>query len=60
MPKGSRIESVVAREVYSGRGHPGIETTVTTANGAMGVAIATAGISVGDYEVKFIYDGGTR
>jgi len=60
MPKGSRIESIFAREVYSGRGHPGIETTITTVNGAVGTAVATAGISVGDYEVKFVYDGGTR
>jgi len=60
MPKGSRIRSIYAREVYSGRGHPGIETTVVTENGAEGIAVATAGISVGDYEVKFIYDGGTR
>ena len=60
MPKGSRIESVVAREVYTGRNHPGIETTVTTVNGAQGVAVALAGLSVGDYEVKFAYDGGTR
>ncbi len=60
MPKGSRIESVVARQVFTWRGHPGIETTVTTANEAKGVATVTAGLSVGDYEVQFAYDGGTR
>ena len=60
MPKGSRIESVVARQVFTWRSHPGIETTVTTVNDATGVAGVTAGLSVGDYEVKFAYDGGTR
>jgi enolase len=60
VPKGSRIESVVARQVFTWRGHPGIETTVTTANEAKGVATVTAGLSVGDYEVQFAYDGGNR
>ncbi|HHX43040.1 MAG TPA: phosphopyruvate hydratase [Chloroflexi bacterium] len=60
MPKGSRIESIVARQVFTWRSHPGIETTVTTVNGATGVATVHAGLSVGDYEVKFAYDGGTR
>ncbi len=60
MPRGSRIESVHARQVYTWRGHPGIETTVTTVNEASGVAMVLAGLSVGDYEVKFAYDGGVR
>ena len=54
------IVSVTARQVYSGRGHPGIEATVRTANGGVGVAICTAGISVGQFEVAFAYDGGTK
>jgi enolase len=60
MPKGSRIASVRARQVFTWRGHPGIETTVTTMNEATGVAAVTAGLSVGDYEVQFAYDGGSR
>ena len=56
----SRIESVSARQIFSSRGHPGIEAKVTTASGATGVAIATAGISVGTHEVAFAYDGGSR
>jgi enolase len=56
----SRIESVSARQVFSSRGHPGIEAKVTTASGAVGVAVATAGISVGTHEVRFAYDGGPR
>jgi enolase len=60
MPSGSTIQSVTAREIFSGRGHPSIEATVTTANGAMGVAEATAGLSVGEHEVQFAYDGGQR
>jgi enolase len=60
MPEASIIRSVTAREIFSGRGHPSIEATVTTANGATGVAEATAGLSVGEHEVQFAYDGGAR
>ncbi|OGO37171.1 MAG: hypothetical protein A2147_00315 [Chloroflexi bacterium RBG_16_57_8] len=60
MSKGSIIESVTAREIFSGRGHPSIEATVVTKNGAAGVAEATAGLSVGEHEVQFAYDGGER
>jgi enolase len=54
------IKSITAREVYSRRGHPGIEATVTTENGAAGVAVCTAGLSVGTFEVPFLYDGEKR
>ncbi len=57
---GSIIISVAARQVFSDRGHPGLEATVKTQNGATGVAICTAGISVGSHEVEFVYDGGTK
>ena len=60
MAKGSLIKSVVARQVSSDRGHPGVETLVTTEGGASGVAVVTAGVSVGIHEVQFAYDGGTR
>ncbi len=57
---GSKIKSVVAREIFSDRGHPGIEAIVRTEDGASGKAMATAGVSVGEHEVKFAYDGGNR
>ena len=60
MGTGSFIKSVSAREIYSERGHPGIEATVVTENGAVGTAVATAGVSVGQFEVKFVYDGDNR
>ena len=60
MPAGSAIVSIVAREVFTDRGHPGVEATVVTANGAKGVAVCTAGVSVGQHEVKFAYDGGAK
>ena len=60
MSKGSTIKHIEAREVFSDRGHPGVEATVVTENGASGVALVTAGTSVGKHEVKFIYDGGKR
>ena len=57
---GSKIQSVFAREIFSMRGHPGVEATVTTVDGASGVAIATAGVSIGKHEVQFAYDGEKR
>jgi enolase len=60
MREGSTIVSVHARQIFSDRGHPGVEATVVTRSGARGVAIATAGISVGQHEVQFAYDGGAR
>lgn len=60
MRKGTLIESITARQIFSDRGHPGIETMVVTRNGAVGVAVATAGVSVGVHEVQFAYDGGPR
>ncbi len=60
MATGTAIVSVEARQVFSDRGHPGVEATVTTASGAQGVAICTAGVSVGTHEVEFAYDGGSR
>jgi enolase len=60
MKKGSVIQSVTAREIFSGRGHPSVEATVITSNGGTGVAEATAGLSVGEHEVQFAYDGGER
>lgn len=54
------IKSVFAHEVYSLRGHPGIEAIVVTEGGASGVALCTAGLSIGTFEVPFVYDGGER
>jgi enolase len=60
MTSGSTIVSVTARQVFSERGHPGIEAAVKTENGAAGVALCTAGVSVGQHEVQFAYDGGAK
>lgn len=54
----TKITAVTARQVYSDRGHPGVEATVRTANGASGVAVCTAGVSIGQHEVPFAYDDG--
>ncbi len=56
MGQGQIIKLIKAREVYSLRGHPGVETTVVTQNEAVGVAVATAGTSVGGQEASFLYD----
>ena len=51
---------VCSSGLLGSEGHPGVEATVKTENGAVGVAICTAGISVGTYEIAFAYDGGTK
>lgn len=56
MEKGTLIKSVRARQIFSDRGHPGVEAKVYTQNGAVGVAVATAGISIGEHEIQFVYD----
>jgi enolase len=56
MTAGTVIKSVRARQIFSDRGHPGVEARVETENGALGVAVATAGISVGEHEIQFVYD----
>lgn len=58
--KGSNIKQVFAREVFSERGHPAVEATVVTENNAVGVAVCTAGLSIGTHEIPFAYDGGDR
>ena len=60
MSNGSRITSITALQAWSWRGHPALEARVTTENGALGVAQVQAGTSVGQHEVQFIHDGGTR
>ena len=50
------ISKVMARQVYSRRGHPGVEAMVVTENGARGVAICTSGVSIGSHEVPFQFD----
>jgi enolase len=59
MRSGSLIQSVTARQVFSDRGHPGIEAVVVTSDGSSGRAVVTAGLSVGKHEVQFAYDGGS-
>ena len=60
MISGSVITKVDARQVYTDRGHPGIEAVIETENGARATAVCTAGVSVGTHEIAFAYDGGTR
>lgn len=58
--KGRAIKNIITRQVFSKRGHPGIEAIVTTEGGIVEKAMCTAGLSVGTHEVKFVYDGGER
>lgn len=54
------IKDIIVRQVFSKRGHPGIEAVVITEGGIAESAICTAGLSVGTHEVKFVYDGGPK
>jgi len=60
MTAGTVIKSVRARQIFSDRGHPGVEATVVTENGATGTAMATAGISIGEHEIQFVYDNNPK
>lgn len=54
------IKKIIVHQVFSKRGHPGIEAVVVTESGVTESAICTAGLSVGTHEVKFVYDGGEK
>jgi len=56
----STIKAVWAREITSRDAFPAVESTILTEDGAQGIAVAAAGSSVGEYEAKFVYDGGER
>ncbi len=57
---GAKIQSIQAQEIMAERGTLGLEVTVTTDTGAVGVSTPTAGISTGQYEAAFVVDGGAR
>lgn len=56
----TKIKAVWAREITSRDAFPAIESTVLTEGDAKGIAVAAAGSSVGEYEARFVYDGGER
>jgi enolase len=57
---GAKIKAVTAEEMYRQRGHVGLQVTVVTDDGAQGVHMPSSGISVGQYEAAFLWDGGDR
>ena len=56
----TKIQAITAREIMADRGTLGLEVTVTTDTGAVGVSTPTAGVSMGKYEAAFVLDGGAR
>lgn len=56
----STIIQVYGQEVYTDRGHPGVEAIVKTENGAKGKAVCTSGQSIGTHEIAFSFDPGGR
>lgn len=57
---GAAIQSVRAKEILGVRAPLALEVTVTTDDGAVGVATPEAGVSTGTHEAKFVLDGGDR
>ncbi len=57
---GAKIHSIKAREIIAQRGVLSLEVTVTTDNGAQGVATPESGVSTGAHEAAFLLDGGER
>lgn len=57
---GARIQSIKAREIFAKRGLLGLEVTVTTDDGAVGVSTPEVGVSMGSHEMAFVLDGGSR
>jgi enolase len=57
---GAKIVSVSAREILAQRGLLSLQVTVTTDDGAVGVATPESGVSTGGHEAKFLLDGGER
>ena len=55
--EGTQIKSVMARQVFSGRGEPAIEATVITNNGGKGTVQVVSGLSIGTHEIAFKFDG---
>ncbi len=56
----SKIDSIVAREVWDSRGRPTVEAEIILSSGARGRAIAPSGASTGRREALDKRDGGTR
>jgi enolase len=57
---GAKIQTVKAREIFAQRGVLALEVTLTTDNGARGVATPETGVSTGSHEAAFVLDGGER
>lgn len=57
---GAQIQNVTAREIFAERGLLGLEVTVTTDTGAVGISTPESGVSTGKREAAFVLDGGDR
>lgn len=60
IPSNAAIAGLHAREVYDSRGNPTVEVELTTADGAVYVAIVPSGASTGIHEACELRDGGER
>lgn len=52
----AKIKQITAREILNGKGEPAIETSVILNDGALGIASAPSGTSVGKYEAVDLKD----
>lgn len=61
MARGNNIKSIVAEEIFAERrGHVALRVVVTTDDGSQGIHIPVMGVSTGQYEASFLFDGGDR
>ncbi|MCB1144113.1 MAG: phosphopyruvate hydratase [Leptospiraceae bacterium] len=55
--KGSKIQSIKAREILDSRGNPTVEVDVILEDGSLGRAAVPSGASTGEYEAVELRDG---
>tara|TARA_B110000444_G_scaffold260255_1_gene306555 strand:+ start:2337 stop:3629 length:1293 start_codon:yes stop_codon:yes gene_type:complete len=55
----SKIDKVIARQIFDSRGNPTVEVDVITQNGSIGRASVPSGASTGEHEAVELRDGGS-
>jgi enolase len=54
----SKINKVIARQIFDSRGNPTVEVDVITDDGVLGRAAVPSGASTGEHEAVELRDGG--
>jgi len=56
----SKINKVIARQIFDSRGNPTVEVDVITEGGVLGRAAVPSGASTGEHEAVELRDGGSN